>query len=97
MDSEDEDDQEDGSSADEMDDETSDSKKTSQTKTVALNGAQVEAAKALILEAAAGQLPIDSAKAMLIAFYGLSPEQVDAIVGPIIGFTPAAPAAEPAA
>jgi hypothetical protein len=65
------------------------------TKTVALNGAQVDAAKAMILEAAAGQLPLESAKAMLIAFYGLSEEQVDSIMRPLVGFTPSPTAPSP--
>ena len=59
---------------------------TEKVATNILNGAQVDAAKALVEEAAAGLIPVASARAMLIAFYGLTAEQVDAIMAPLAGF-----------
>jgi hypothetical protein len=59
----------------------------------ALNGAQVQAAQAIIMSVAAGALPRDSGVSMLVEFFQLSRDAAEAIMGTIgRGFVPALPA-----
>lgn len=62
----------------------------------ALNGAQVTSMQAILVEAAAGRLPIATARAALLAAFPLDEATVDEMVKPLDGFvpsvsTPAAP------
>lgn len=57
----------------------------------ALNGAQVTSAKEIVIDVAAGRLPRDSAKSMLMEFFQLSERAAEAILKPTDGFTPAVP------
>ncbi len=65
---------------------------TAAVQAVALNGAQVQAAQGIVQAAAEGQLPRESAKAMLSLFFGLSETDAENILGSVgRTFTPAAP------
>ncbi len=62
----------------------------------ALNGAQVASLQSLIEAAAAGTIPIDTVRATIAAAFPLLTESdIDAIMSPLSGFTPASPASEP--
>lgn len=50
---------------------------------VALNGAQVAAAKEIVVDVAGGRIPRDSGVMMLVNFFGLSPEAAEAIMGEV--------------
>lgn len=70
----------------------------------ALNGAQVSSLLEIATQVGLGQLPIETARALIAAaFPGLSDQQVNAIIGPLDGFkpqqpeAPATPAAKPQA
>ena len=68
----------------------------------ALNGAQITSLAGLIAQVTAGQLPAESARAIIAAsFPALTAEQVEQIVGPLATFVPKpaepAPVARPAA
>lgn len=55
----------------------------------ALNGAQVASMVTITTALATGQMPLESARAMLLAaFPGVDPETIDAIVNPFKGFKP---------
>jgi HK97 family phage portal protein len=61
----------------------------------ALNGAQVASMLAIVSQVTAGALPVDTARALIVAsFPTLSEAQVSAIVGPLENFKPAAPPTE---
>ncbi len=63
----------------------------------AMNGAQVTALQGLIAAAAAGGIPQESARAAIsAAFPLLSDAEIDAMINPLVNFTPT-PAAPPAA
>lgn len=78
--------------------------KAGEIQGTALNGAQVSSLLEIATLLATGQIPFESAKALIQAAFPLmTPEQIDAIVGPLKSFAPdapaepqAAPAAEPA-
>lgn len=58
----------------------------------ALNGAQVTSLVELVMQVADGQLPVETARAIIdAAFPALTPEQINRIVGGLKGFKPAAP------
>lgn len=64
---------------------------TADVQAVALNGAQVTSAVAIVVAVAAGQLPRPSGVSMLQIFFGLTVEQAEAIMGDVgQGFEPAA-------
>ena len=66
------------------------------TQAVALNGAQVTSALEIVQAVATGTLPRESGISMLTAFFGLSLEVAERVMGPVgRGFTPAAPAIVP--
>lgn len=50
---------------------------------LSLNGAQVTAAKEVVLDVAYGRLPRETGIAMLQSFFGLTPEQAEAIMGTV--------------
>ena len=55
----------------------------------AFNGAQVTALLDIIAAVTGGQMPLESARAAIAAaFPSLTPAQIDAIVAPLLGFTP---------
>lgn len=55
----------------------------------ALNGAQVTSMVTITTALATGQMPVESARAMLLAaFPGVDPETIDAIIDPFKGFKP---------
>lgn len=60
-------------------------------QSTAVNGAQVQAAKEIVLDVVAGRLPIEAARGMLKEFFQLSDQAVDRILGATEGFVPAAP------
>jgi len=60
-------------------------------QSTALNGAQVQAAKEIVLDVVAGRLPREAARGMLMEFFQLSDQAVDRILGATEGFVPAAP------
>lgn len=56
----------------------------------ALNGAQVSALQALLTAAAAGTMPIDCVRAAIAAAFPLlTTEEINAMISPLVGFTPA--------
>lgn len=60
---------------------------------------QVESVRGIVSDVAAGKMPAESARALISAAYPmLTPEQVDAIIGPLDGFVPVSddPAPPPA-
>jgi hypothetical protein len=67
---------------------------TDKAADVALNGAQVQAAQSIVESVALGQLPRESAVAMLMSFFGLPKTTANAVLGTVGGsFTPEAPEA----
>lgn len=59
----------------------------------ALNGAQVTSLLDLLEAAASGRMPIDTVRAAIAAAFPLlTSTEIDAMIGPLSGFTPAAPA-----
>ena len=55
----------------------------------ALNGAQVTALQGMLQSVANGELPLETARAMIAAaFPALTPEQIDAMVRPLATFKP---------
>jgi hypothetical protein len=57
----------------------------------ALNGAQVASLQEIVTAVATGQMPPDTARALIAAAFPLlSADQVGAMIGPLSGFTPAA-------
>jgi hypothetical protein len=61
-----------------------------EVQSTALNGAQVESLKAIIVEVAAGTLPADTARALMRAAFPVMPvEQIDEMLSGLEGFTPA--------
>lgn len=56
----------------------------------ALNGAQVAELRGVIEAVAAGTLPKDSARAIILASYPIAPADVDAMLSPLDGFVPVA-------
>lgn len=50
---------------------------------LSLNGAQVAAAKEIVLDVAYGRLPRETGLAMLQAFFGLTPDQAESIMGAV--------------
>ncbi len=54
----------------------------------ALNGAQVIALKDLIVAAAAEEIPVDSARGIILASFPLDKAQVDMIINPVREFEP---------
>ncbi len=50
---------------------------------LSLNGAQVTAAKEIVLDVAYGRLPRESGKSMLMSFFGLTSEQAEQILGDV--------------
>lgn len=55
----------------------------------ALNGAQVASLQALLTAAAAGQMPIDTVRAAIsAAFPLLTADEINAMISPLVGFTP---------
>lgn len=64
---------------------------TGDVQGAALNGAQVKALQEILGAASRGEIPIDTARAMIVgAFPLLSPTQIDAMTKPLAGFTPRA-------
>lgn len=64
----------------------------------ALNGAQVNSLQSLLEAAAAGTMPLATVRAAIAAAFPLlTPADIDAMIGPLLDFTPAAPAPEPQA
>lgn len=62
-------------------------------QSTALNGAQVTAAKEIVLDVVGGRLPRETAVTMLQEFFQLPPDAADRILGEVgRSFTPAAPA-----
>lgn len=60
----------------------------------AMNGAQVEAAKSVVLSVAAGEIPRGTGVEMLIQFFTLAPNEADRLMGEVgRGFTPRQPPA----
>lgn len=63
----------------------------------ALNGAQVKSLQDILASAARGEMPLLSAAAMIaVAFPRLAEAQIEAMIAPLRGFTPAAAAMPPA-
>lgn len=58
----------------------------------ALNGSQAQSGREVVIDVVAGKLPRDSGVAMLQAFYALSPETAEAVMGSAgLGFVPSTP------
>lgn len=65
------------------------------TAQVALNGAQVASAKSIVIDVSLNKLPRESGVNMLVAFFGLSKDAAEMIMGEVgRSFTPAAPEPE---
>jgi hypothetical protein len=62
----------------------------------AMNGAQVTSLQGLIVAAASGEIPAETARAAIMAAFPLlDPAQVDAMINPLASFEPATPPTEP--
>lgn len=62
---------------------------TAETKTIALNGAQITSLVQIITDVANQQLPYESAVQTIILGFGLTRDQAESILNPTKGFTPA--------
>lgn len=67
---------------------TAEQDKAGTTKAVALNGAQVTAINQLVKDVAMGQVPVQSAIAILILAFGMTPEEAKSMINPAVDFDP---------
>jgi len=64
---------------------------TGDVAATALNGAQITSLNGLIASVASGQMPVETARAIIAASFPiLTSQQIDDMLKPLIGFTPAA-------
>ena len=63
--------------------EGDDVSEAARVSSVALNGAQVAAAKEIVVDVASGRIPRESGVMMLVNFFGLSPEAAESIMGEV--------------
>lgn len=72
-----------------QEDEGTDQSSSADVQSEALNGAQVTALQGIINSVATGQLPIDTARWMILAaFPFITEEEVNSMLSPLNGFTP---------
>jgi len=77
-------------------DETGADQKLQTTTATVLNGAQIASAKDIVIAVVAGQLPRDTGVQMLQAFFNLTPEKAEQIMGSAGTPTPTTPNPNPA-